>query len=79
MFFPSFYTGDDEFPEFMSDLLHRGLDLRQKEAKAHYLVQAFIDDVLQWEEHALDDVERNALVQQAVQAGFSYTVETAAH
>ena len=76
MFFPPLYTGTDEFDDFMSDLLNRGQVLNQEDPKTYYLVQAFINDVLQWEEYALDDVERNNLVHQAVQAGFTYTVET---
>lgn len=62
--------------EFMQDMLDRGEQLQDQEPKTIYYVQAFIGDKAQWDEYAMDEEERDQLVKQAIDAGFTFIVET---
>ena len=88
MIFP-FTTTDDVF-EFMDDLRTRGQKLQDERAKSDwysappieeepetfYHIQAFTDNKLQWEEYRLDEEERDNLIKQAIESGFTYIVKT---
>lgn len=62
--------------EFMQDMLDRGEQLQDQEPKTIYYVQAFIGNKAQWDEYAMDEEERDQLVKQAIDAGFTFIVET---
>lgn len=71
-----FHNTSLDLHEFMQDLLDRGKELEEDEPKTIYYIEAFIDDRRQWTEYATDEEEREKLINQAVAAGFTYTVET---
>ena len=74
MIFPVVTTAD--LSEFMDDLYTHGQQLQDQEPKTIYYVQAFIGKEAQWNEYAMDEEERDALVKQAIAAGFTFIVET---
>ena len=74
MIFP--ITTDDDFSGFMDNLRTHGQQLQDDEPRKTYYIQAFIGKEPQWDEWALDEEERDVLVKQAIDAGFSYIVET---
>jgi len=74
MIFPDFTTAD--LSEFMDDLYNYGQQLQDQEPKTIYYIQAFIGNKAQWDEYAMDEEERDQLVKQAIDAGFTFIVET---
>lgn len=74
MIFPVVTTAD--LSEFMDDLHTHGQQLQDQEPKTIYYIQAFIGNKAQWDEYAMDGEERDALVKQAIDAGFTFIVET---
>jgi hypothetical protein len=74
MIFPDVTTAD--LSEFMDDLHANGQQLQDQEPKTIYYIQAFIGNKAQWDEYAMDEEERDALVKQAIDAGFTFIVET---
>ena len=74
MIFP--ITTTEDFSGFMEDLRCNGSQLQEDEPRKTYYVQAFIGKEPQWDEWALDEEERDVLVKQAIDAWFSFIVET---
>ena len=74
MIFPDVTTAD--LSEFMDDLHANGQQLQDQEPKTIYYIQAFIGNKAQWDEYAMDEEERDQLVKQAIDAGFTFIVET---
>jgi hypothetical protein len=74
MIFPVVTTAD--LSEFMDDMHTRGQQLQEQEPKTIYYIQAFIGNKAQWDECAMDEEERDALVKRAIDAGFTFIVET---
>tara|TARA_B100001939_G_scaffold338587_1_gene344340 strand:- start:318 stop:551 length:234 start_codon:yes stop_codon:yes gene_type:complete len=74
MIFPDVTTAD--LFEFMDDMHTRGQQLQEQEPKTIYYIQAFIGNKAQWDEYAMDEKERDALVKKAIDKGFTFIVET---
>ena len=74
MIFPVVTTAD--LSEFMDDLRTNGQELQDQEPRTIYYIQASIGSKPQWDEYAMDEEERDQLVKQAIDAGFTFIVET---
>jgi len=71
-----FHTMTLDQHEFMEYMLDRNDQRQNQNPEKVYYIQAFIENKLQWDEYATNQEERNVLVKQAIDAGFSYVVET---
>jgi hypothetical protein len=71
-----FHTLTLDHHEFMQYMLDRNDLLHPQEPEKIYYIQAFIENKLQWDEYATNQEERDVLIKQAVEAGFSFVVET---
>lgn len=71
-----FHTLTLDHHEFMQYMLDRNDLFHPQEPEKIYYIQAFIDKELQWDEYAINEEERDQLVKQAIDAGFTFIVET---
>ena len=62
--------------EFMQDMLDRGKQLQETDPQTVYYIEAYLKNEKIWTEYATDEKEREVLIRQAVDSGFTYTVET---
>ena len=62
--------------EFMQDMLDRGKQLQDEDPQTVYYIEAYIGKERQWTAYAHDEEERKVIIRDAVEAGFTYTVET---
>ena len=71
-----FHTLTLDHHEFMQYMLDRKDLLHPQEPEKIYYIQTFIGKEPQWDEYAMDEEERDQLVKQAIDAGFTFIVET---
>ena len=71
-----FHTMTLDQHEFMEYMLDRSDQRQNQNPEKVYYIQAFIENKLQWDEYATNQEDRDVLIKQAVEAGFTYVVET---